>query len=100
MPTYRFYHEAKDLTFEINMPMAAREQYLTEHPELRQMPSTPLIHSGRGMKKPDDGFRDVLREIKKKNSRGLTKSTINTFAWLAVAYIPMSMIHLLLGFCT
>lgn len=30
-----------------------------------------------GMKKPDSGFRDLLKEIKKNNSRGFSKSTIN-----------------------
>ena len=35
----------------------------------------PLIHSGRGMTKPDSGFRDLLTRIKK-NSPG---STINDF---------------------
>lgn len=37
--------------------------------------SLPGIHSGRGMKKPDSGFREVLQRIKKANP----KSNINTF---------------------
>jgi hypothetical protein len=38
-----------------------------------------MIHSGRGMGKPDPAFRDLLKEMKKKNSRGLARSTINNF---------------------
>jgi len=30
-------------------------------------------------KKPDSGFRDLLKTIKKGNSKGLSKSTVNTF---------------------
>jgi hypothetical protein len=60
--------------------MAERESFLAENPDLRQVLVPPALHSGRGLrKKPDDGFRDVLREIKKKHSKGLTRSTINTF---------------------
>lgn len=32
-----------------------------------------------GLKKPDAGFRDVLKEIRGKHDAKLTRSTINTF---------------------
>jgi hypothetical protein len=38
-----------------------------------------MISSGRGMAKPEQGFRDLLKDIKRKHSRGITRSTINTF---------------------
>lgn len=40
-----------------------------------------MIHSGRGVgkSKPDSGFRDLLKDMKKKHSKGITRSTINTF---------------------
>jgi len=61
------------------MKMSEREKYLKENPDIIQVLTIPALHSGRGRKKPDQGFRDILREMKKKNSRGLYRSTINTF---------------------
>jgi hypothetical protein len=62
------------------MTISEREVYLATHPNIQQLlnGATP-IHSGRGMKKPDSGFRDILSRIKEKHSRGITKSNINTF---------------------
>jgi len=45
------------------------------NPELEIAIGAPLIHSGRGMQKPDTGFRELLTRIKK-NSPG---SNINDF---------------------
>ncbi len=56
------------------------DSYVESHPNVTQLVNgAPMISSGRGMGKPDEGFRDLLREMKKKNSGGYTKSTINTF---------------------
>jgi hypothetical protein len=48
------------------------------------MVPTPLLDptgmSIKGVKnKPDNGFRDLLKDMKKKHSQGLSKSAINTF---------------------
>ena len=32
-----------------------------------------------GRKKPESSFRDILKNVKKEHSRGMTKSTVNTF---------------------
>lgn len=61
------------------MKMSERDQYLSDNLHVTQMPSYVGIHSGRGMKKPDEGFRDILREVKKQNSKGFYRSTVNTF---------------------
>ena len=55
------------------------DEYVKSNPNVTQMVTAPAIVSGRGMKKPDQGFRDLLKTIKKKHSGGVSKSTINTF---------------------
>ena len=62
------------------MTISALDDYLKDNPNVTQLVNgAPMISSGRGMGKPDNGFRDLLKDIKKKNSRGITRSTINTF---------------------
>jgi hypothetical protein len=75
MPTYVFHNtETKEEWTEI-MSISSCEKFLSENPliELRHY-STPLIVRGVNAK-PDNAFRDVLKEIKRKH-RG---SNINTF---------------------
>lgn len=79
MPTYNFYDGILNKHFSLFMKMSEREEFLRENPAIKQVPSIPVLHSGRGLGKPDEGFRDILREIKKKHSKGITRSTINTF---------------------
>jgi hypothetical protein len=78
MPTYTFYSHDTDEVFELSMRMSERENYIKNN-NVTQIPTPIALHSGRGMTKPDEGFRDILREMKKKNSKGLYRSTINTF---------------------
>lgn len=79
MPTYRFLNVETNEEFEDFMSISALEIFLKENPHITQLVfGAPLIHSGRGMKKPDNGFRDLLKHIKKGNSKGITRSTINT----------------------
>jgi len=79
MPTYRFVNENGE-EFEEFMMISALDEYLKENPNLTQLVNgAPMISSGRGMKKPDDGFRDLLKDMKKNNSKGFSRSTINTF---------------------
>lgn len=80
MPTYRFINNETGEEFEEFMSISALDVYLNENPNLTQLVNgAPMISSGRGMRKPDQGFRDLLKDIKKKNSRGISRSTINTF---------------------
>ena len=78
MPTYSFRNKDTGKKFELFLSISEREVYLKENPNIQQTVSSPAIISGRP-RKPDEGFRDLLREIKKKNSRGFTRSNINTF---------------------
>jgi hypothetical protein len=83
MPTYLFLNNETGEEFTEFMMISQLDDYLKENPNLtQQVYGAPMIGTnilvGRSSK-PENGFRDVLREIKKKNSRGLTRSTVNTF---------------------
>jgi hypothetical protein len=80
MPTYKFVNNETGEEFEDFMSISALNDYLKENPNIVQLLNgAPLIHSGRGMGKPDQGFRDLLKDMKKKHSRGISRSSINTF---------------------
>ena len=67
MPTYCFRNNDTGEVHEEMMKMDDREKYLKDHPELTQVLEMPGIVSGTdGLRKPDDSFRDILRNIKKK----------------------------------
>ena len=79
MPTYTFHDNVTNTDEDIFMKMSEVETFLTENPhKTKIITSNPSIVSGVEMgasNKPDRGFRDILRNIKKNNRR----STINTF---------------------
>jgi hypothetical protein len=80
MPTYKFLNTDTGEEHEDFMSISALEQYLKDNPHVTQLVhGAPLIHSGRGLGKPDQGFRDLLKSMKKGNQKGISKSTINTF---------------------
>jgi hypothetical protein len=81
MPMYEFRDTNSGDVFEKMMSISAREQYLTDNPHLEVVVgAVPLVRES-GSMKPDQGFRDVLREVKSKTDhwRQMTRSTINTF---------------------
>jgi predicted nucleic acid-binding Zn ribbon protein len=80
MPTYGFRDNNTGTEFTEFMTISALDDYLKTNPHLTQLVNgAPMIASGRGMGKPDNGFRDLLKDMKKKHSKGITRSTINTF---------------------
>jgi hypothetical protein len=80
MPTYKFLNNDTGEEFEDFMSISALDDFLKENPHITQLVhGAPLIHSGRGLGKPDNGFRDLLKTMKKGNSKGISRSTINTF---------------------
>lgn len=78
MPTYSFIKNDTGEEIELFMSISEYEKYIEENDVTQLVNGAPMIHSGRGMKKPDQGFRDLLKDMKKKHSQGLTRSTINT----------------------
>ena len=80
MPTYKFRNNETNEEYEDFMSISSMVEYLEKNPHITQLVNgAPLIHSGRGMGKPDQGFRDLLKDIKKTHSKGISKSTINNF---------------------
>jgi len=76
MPTYCFRNNETGEVHEEIMKMDDREKYLKDHPELTQVLEVPQIVSGTdGLRKPDDSFRDILRNIDKKHKS--RKNTMN-----------------------
>jgi hypothetical protein len=76
MPTYSFKNKETDEQFDLILKISQLDEFKTDHPHLQQVISTaqPTVRSRD--QKPDGGFRDVLKSIKKASGRG---NTINTF---------------------
>ena len=79
MPTYKFFINETGEEYEEFMKISELDSYLESHPNVSQQITAPALHSGRGMGKPDAGFRDVLKQIKKNANKGITRSTVETF---------------------
>ena len=80
MPTYTFRNNETGEEFDDFMSMSSLDEYLKTNPHLTTVISgAPALVSGRGMGKPDKGFRDLLKDMKKTHSKGIGRSTINTF---------------------
>ena len=60
------------------MKMAEKDQYLADNPDMVSVIGAPLTVTSLDMK-PDNGFRDVLKEIRGHHDQRFTRSTINTF---------------------
>ena len=79
MPTYIFLNKNDGNEFQEFMSISERDRYLEENPHITQLVNgAPMIVSG-VPRKPDNGFRDLLKDMKKNHSKGTTGSTINTF---------------------
>ncbi len=81
-PSYTFLNTDSGEQHTAVMSMSEREEYLKANPHIQQqIVSAPSLGDSirLGLKKPDNGFRDRLKEIKKAHSKGFTRSTINTF---------------------
>lgn len=83
MPRYTFYNSLEDEYTEDTMSYDDMKSLLKQNPHIQHILQPPKfadpsrMDASRG--KPDDAFRDRLKEIKKAHSGGLTKSTVNTW---------------------
>ncbi len=76
MPTYNLRNKKTNEEFTEFCSFSELEELLKKNSDIEQVPSTGIaLHSGRGMQKPDNGFRDILKNVKSKHIR----SNINTF---------------------
>jgi hypothetical protein len=78
MPTYEFCNKETGEVVEVTMKISEYDQFVKDNLTLeRYFSEAPTIGDSirLGLKKPDDAFRDKLKDIKKKHRR----SSINTF---------------------
>lgn len=74
MPLYTFINTETNEEFEELMSYSRKIEFLEENPHIKS--SFGVLNVGyNDAKKPDEGFRDILRTIKKNHRRG----DINTF---------------------
>ena len=77
MPTYSFKNTETGELFEMFFTgYKKKDEYLAEHPEVIQQIQAPGIVSGVAGTKPDESFRDVLRNIDRRAGRN---SKVNTW---------------------
>ena len=82
MPTYKFLNTETNEEFEEFMSISEMTKFLEENKHITQLVNgAPAIGDvvRLGLKKPDNAFRDILRNVKKEHSRGVSRSTVNTF---------------------
>lgn len=79
MPLYEFINKETNEVFEKFMSISSREEYLKENPNIQAVISggNALIDPVRlGIRKPDQGFKEVLQRIHEKTPGSqLNKST-------------------------
>jgi len=78
MPTYTFKNNDTNEVFEKTMKIAERDQYVQNNPNLTQViTGAPSIGDPvrLGIRRPDDNFRDVLKNVKHHHK----KDNINTW---------------------
>lgn len=70
MPLYDFRNKDTGEVFEKMMSIAAKEEYLKENPNIESMLGiNPVIDSVRlGIRKTDQGFKEVLQRIHEKTA--------------------------------
>lgn len=84
MPSYT-YRDERGVEWTEFSSISEHMEFLKNNPGVEQvMQPTPLLDpvglSIKGVKnKPDSGFRDLLKDMKKTHSQGFSKSKINTF---------------------
>lgn len=78
MPEYLFHNKETNEEWTEWMSISERDAFLESNPHVEQLVhGAPMVAYRAGQRtKPDDSFRDVLKEVKKKSGR---TSTINTF---------------------
>ena len=68
MPLYEFIDTDTGEQFELLLKISEREEFLEANPNVKGVMSAPMIVSGvDGLRKPDEGFQEVLAKIGEQN---------------------------------
>ena len=78
MPNYTFYNRKLKEEVIVTMPIADLDNFIVINPHLEQVVTAPAIADPTrlSLRKPDAGFRDVLKRVKKASAK---RNTINTW---------------------
>jgi len=79
MPLYEFINKETNETFDKFMSIASREDYLKENPHIQPVLSAPPLVDpvSIGVRRTDQGFKEVLQRIDKLTPGSILKSTTN-----------------------
>lgn len=72
MPNYTFRNNETNEVYDITMSISERDKYVQDNPSHTQIiTGAPSIGDAArlGLKRPDDGFRDVLKNVKSHHKR-------------------------------
>ena len=81
MPIYTFRNKETGDESDHLLKISEYDQFKADNPHLeRVINSAPALGDSMrlGVRRTDDNFNSLLKHIKKGNSKGITKSTINT----------------------
>ena len=68
MPLYDFEDTETGEQFELQLKISEKDEFLKANPNLRQVIGTPMIVGGvDGLRRPDEGFKEVLSKIGEQN---------------------------------
>lgn len=80
MPTYNFRNKETGEILEKWMSLRDRESFLNDNPEMEPViVDAPMLGDSvrLGMRKPDDGFREVLHKIAERNPKSNLKNKLS-----------------------
>ena len=79
MPTYTFRDKNTDEIFDKLMSWDARQKYLEENPNLEVVMGAPAMGDSvrLGIRRNDDGFKEVLSKISKANYKSNLKDKLS-----------------------
>ena len=79
MHTYTFENTENGERFDRILSMAERQEYLDQNPNIKQLiVNAPALGDSvrLGLRKPDDAFRDVLKNVKKHHPGSIKKDGV------------------------
>lgn len=79
MPIYEFVDTETGEDFELFLKISEREEFLKDNPTIKGKMSAPMIVGGvDGLRKVDDGFKEVLQKIGEQNPQSNFGKEINS----------------------
>ncbi|NBP01981.1 MAG: hypothetical protein EBU90_18005 [Proteobacteria bacterium] len=79
MPLYEFVNTETNEVFDLIMKISEKEQYLRDNPHIQALLSAPVMMDPVrvGVRKPDNGFKEVLQRIHEKTPGSRLDKTSN-----------------------